>query len=51
MFDLLHDGMFISMCFIYIYLCFQGEEKYQFENKNPFVQAGEETEVASVGYR
>ena len=30
---------------------FQGEDKYKFENKNPFVQNEEETEVASVGYR
>ncbi|XP_076443201.1 eukaryotic translation initiation factor 3 subunit D-like [Babylonia areolata] len=28
-----------------------GEDKYAFENKNPFVQEDEETEVASVGYR
>ncbi|KAK7113603.1 eukaryotic translation initiation factor 3 subunit D-like isoform X1 [Littorina saxatilis] len=28
-----------------------GEDKYVFENKNPFVQTEEETEVASVGYR
>ncbi|KAL8593246.1 hypothetical protein ACOMHN_009900 [Nucella lapillus] len=28
-----------------------GEEKHAFENKNPFVQEEEETEVASVGYR
>ncbi|PVD39398.1 hypothetical protein C0Q70_02028 [Pomacea canaliculata] len=26
-------------------------DKYQFENKNPFVQPEEESEVASVGYR
>ncbi|XP_025081962.1 LOW QUALITY PROTEIN: eukaryotic translation initiation factor 3 subunit D-like [Pomacea canaliculata] len=28
-----------------------GDDKYQFENKNPFVQPEEESEVASVGYR
>lgn len=29
----------------------KGDDKYQFENKNPFVQPEEESEVASVGYR
>ena len=29
----------------------QNEEKYSFDEKNPFVQGGDETDVASVGYR
>lgn len=28
-----------------------GEEKYSFENPNPFIQEDEESQVASVGYR
>jgi hypothetical protein len=35
---------------IYIF-CHQGEEKYKFDEKNPFVLSEEETDVASVGYR
>ena len=30
---------------------FQNEDKYEFEEANPFVQPDEEGEVASVGYR
>lgn len=29
----------------------QGDEKYSFENPNPFLQTDEEVEVASVAYR
>ena len=32
-------------------IVFQGEQKYDMEKSNPFVQEDEEGEVASVAYR
>lgn len=36
---------------IFSFFSWQGEEKYSFENPNPFIQNDEEIEVASVAYR
>ena len=38
-------------CSAFLLVCGQGEERYSFENVNPFVEPEEISAVASVGYR